>query len=96
MVGGGLKNKWLIDSGCSRHITGDLSWFSSLTPVKRHEYITFGDDRKGRVKAKCMIKVNESFTLKDVALVEHLRYNLLSVSQLLDEDLEVHFKRNTS
>ena len=40
--------------------------------------------------------MNESFTLKDVVLVEHLGYNLLFVSQLLDEDLKVRFKRNTS
>ena len=48
------------------------------------------------VKAKGMVRVNESFTLKDVALVEHLGYNLLSVSQLLDEELEMRFKRDTS
>jgi hypothetical protein len=28
-----LKNVWLIDSGCSRHMTGDKGWFSSLVPV---------------------------------------------------------------
>ena len=28
--------------------------------------------------------------------MEHLGYNLLSISQLLDEDLEVHFKRDIS
>ena len=39
-----------------------------------------------------MIKVNEKFVLKDVALVKHLRYNLLSVSQLLNDGLEVSFK----
>jgi hypothetical protein len=27
---GDLKNIWLIDSGCSRHMTGDKGWFSSL------------------------------------------------------------------
>jgi hypothetical protein len=27
---GDLKNIWLIDSGCSRHMTGDRGWFSSL------------------------------------------------------------------
>ena len=43
-----------------------------------------------------MIRVNESFNLKDVALVEHLGYNLLSVSQLLDEDLKLHLKHDTS
>jgi hypothetical protein len=29
---GDLKNIWLIDSGCSRHMTGDRGWFSSLLP----------------------------------------------------------------
>jgi hypothetical protein len=39
---GGLEAFWLIDSGCSRHMTGDQRWFSSLTPVMTKEYITFG------------------------------------------------------
>jgi hypothetical protein len=30
---GDLKNIWLIDSGCSRHMTRDRGWFSSLVPV---------------------------------------------------------------
>jgi hypothetical protein len=30
---GDLKNIWLIDSGCSRHMTGDKGWFSSLVPM---------------------------------------------------------------
>jgi hypothetical protein len=29
---GDLKNIWLIDSGCSRHMTRDKGWFSSLIP----------------------------------------------------------------
>jgi hypothetical protein len=41
---GDLKNIWLIDSGCSRHITGDKGWFSSLVPVVTKRYITFGDN----------------------------------------------------
>ena len=48
---GGLENIWLIDSGCSRHMTGDRGWFSSLTPVKTREYVTFGDKGRGRVMA---------------------------------------------
>jgi preprotein translocase subunit SecY len=27
---GDLRNVWLIDSGCLRHMTGDKGWFSSL------------------------------------------------------------------
>jgi hypothetical protein len=41
---GDLKNIWLIDSGCSRHMTGDKGWFSSLVPVVTKRYITFGDE----------------------------------------------------
>jgi hypothetical protein len=37
------------------------------------------------------IKVNNYFTLNDVALVEKLRYNLLSIFQLVDADLDVIF-----
>jgi hypothetical protein len=39
---GDLKNIWLIDSGCSRHMTGDKGWFSSLVLVVTKRYITFG------------------------------------------------------
>jgi hypothetical protein len=46
---GDLKNIWLIDSGCSRHMTGDKGWFSSLVPVVTKRYITFGDNGRGRV-----------------------------------------------
>jgi hypothetical protein len=37
--------------------------------------------------------VNESIVLKDVVLVLNLHFNLLSVSQLLEDDFEVHLKR---
>ena len=77
---GGLENKWIMDSGCSRHMTGDKKWFSSLTPLSHKEYVTFGDDKKGKVLGTGVIKLNDHFTLNDVALVDRLRYNLLSVS----------------
>jgi hypothetical protein len=41
---GDLKNIWLIDSGCSRHMTGDKGWFSSLISVVTKRFITFGDN----------------------------------------------------
>jgi hypothetical protein len=44
------------------------------------EYVTFGDDKKGKVLSTGIIKVNDHFTLNDVALVDRLRYNLLSIS----------------
>jgi hypothetical protein len=53
--------------------------------------VTFWDDKKGKVLGTGVIKVNDCFTLNDVALVDRLRYNLLSVSQLCDADLSVLF-----
>jgi hypothetical protein len=43
-----------------------------------------------------VIKVNDCFTLNDVALVDRLRYNLLSVSQIYDADLNVLFHKSDS
>jgi hypothetical protein len=77
---GDLKNIWLIDSGCSRHMTGDKGWFSSLVPVVTKRYITFGDNGRGRVLSEGEIKVSDKITLRRVALVQSLGYNLLSVS----------------
>jgi hypothetical protein len=42
------------------------------------------------------IKVSDKITLRRVALVQSLGYNLLSVSQLLDEGFEVLFQPSGS
>jgi hypothetical protein len=89
---GDLKNIWLIDSGCSRHMTRDKGWFSSLVPMVTKRYITFGDNGRGRVLSEGEIKVSDKITLRCVSLVQSLGYNLLSVSQLLDEGFEVLFR----
>jgi hypothetical protein len=71
-------------------------WFNNLTPLSHKEYVTFGDDKKGKMLGTGIIKVNEYFTLNDVALMDKLRYNLLSVSQLVDADLDVLFLKSDS
>jgi hypothetical protein len=58
--------------------------------------VTFRDDKKGKVLGTDVIKVNDHFILNDVALVDKLRYNLLSVSQLIDADLDVLFRKSDS
>jgi hypothetical protein len=77
-----LKNIWLLDSGCSRHMTRDKGWFSSssLVSVVTRRYITFGDSGRGRVLSEGEIKVSDNITLRHVALVQSLGYNLISVS----------------
>jgi hypothetical protein len=58
--------------------------------------VTSGDDKKGMVLGTDVIKVNEYFTLNDVILVDMLRYNLLSISQLVDADLSLLFHKSDS
>jgi hypothetical protein len=53
---GGLEDTWLMDFGFSRHMTGNKKWFSSLTPLSHKEYVTFGDDKKGKVLSTGVIK----------------------------------------
>jgi hypothetical protein len=60
------------------------------------EYITFGDNGKGRVLSVGTVKVSESVTLGRVSLVKSLGYNLLSICQLLDEGFEIRFKMGCS
>jgi hypothetical protein len=75
---------------------GNKKWFSGLTPLSHKKYVTFGDDKKSKVLGTGVIKVNDRFTLNDVALVDKLRYNLLSVSQLCDADFSVLFWKSDS
>jgi hypothetical protein len=85
-----------MDSDCSQRMTGNKKWFSSLTPLSHKEYVTFGYDKKGKVLGTGVIKVNDCFTLNDVALVGRLRYNLLSISQLCDTNLSALFHKSDS
>jgi hypothetical protein len=83
---GGLDDMWLMDSGCSQHVTRNKKWFSSLTPLSPNEYVTFRDDKKGKVLGTGIIKVNDCFTLNDVALVD----------KLVDADLDVLLHKSSS
>jgi hypothetical protein len=80
-----------MDSSCSRHMTRNKKLFFSLTPLSHKKYVTFGDDKKGKVLGTGVIKVNDCSTLNDIALVNRMRYNLLSISQLVDADLSAFF-----
>ena len=81
-----------MDSGCSRHMTRKTTFFINLD-----EYdggiVTFGDDGKGKIVA--IGKVGKSFSsfINDVLLVDGLKHNLLSVSQLCDLRYEIIFRK---
>jgi hypothetical protein len=89
---GDLRNIWWIDSSCSRHVIGDKGWFSRLVLVVSNTYITFGNNGRGSVLSEGEINISDKVTLRRVALIQTLSFNLLSISQLLDEGFEVLFR----
>jgi hypothetical protein len=77
-------------------MTRNKKLFYNITPLSPKEYVPFGDDKKGKVLGTSIINVNDYFTLNHVALADNLRYNLLSVSQLVDANLDVLFHKSGS
>ena len=74
-------------------MTGDPSHFSMLTS-KEEGYVTFGDNNKGKIIGKGTIGNKFNFSIDDVLLVDGLKHNLLSISQLCDKGYIVRFESN--
>jgi hypothetical protein len=77
-------------------MTENKKWFFSLTSPSHKQYVTFEDDKKGKVLGIDVIKINDCFIINDVALMDKLRYNLFFVSQPCDADLSVFFRKSDS
>jgi transposase InsO family protein len=85
------KDPWYIDSGCSKHMTGDKDKFMSISKRKTGN-VTFGNDEPGKIKGKGMVSLsNGKGKSQDVLLVDGLKHNFLSVSQMCDRGCEVVF-----
>ena len=83
---------WYLDSGCSRHITGDCSLFM-VFKSKKGGNITFGDRSKSQIKGKGTISLPGLLDITNVLYIEGLRVNLLSISQICDQDFMVLFSK---
>ncbi|KAI3719075.1 hypothetical protein L6452_19965 [Arctium lappa] len=80
------KSIWHVDSGCSRHMTGNMS---CLKNFKKFDggHVAFGNTPDGgKISGKGDVTKGK-MTFEDVFYVEQLRYNLLSVSQVVDEKM---------
>ena len=81
---------WYLDSGCSRHMTGNRSLFKVFKSKKGGNF-TFGDGSKSQIKGKRIISLPGLPDIANVLYVEILRVNLLSISQISDQDFMVPF-----
>jgi hypothetical protein len=76
-------SSWIIDSGCTNHMTGEKKMFTSYVKNKdSQDSIIFGDENQGKVKGLGKIAISSEHSISNVFLVESLGYNLLFVSQL--------------
>ena len=80
---------WVLDSGCSRHMTGYRDLLSNVVE-KDCLIITFGDDSKGFTMGYGNLEI-ENITIENISLVERLKHNLLSISQFCEKGFDVSF-----
>ena len=75
-----LKSQWYLDSGYSKHMTGDKNKFLTLDERKSGN-VTFGNDKSGKIKGKGSVSIdNGRGKAQEVLFVDGLKENLLSVS----------------
>ena len=74
-------DKWIIDSGCSHHMTSNKSKFKIFESYDGNN-VKFGNDAPCPIKGKGSVELIEKITCENTYFVEGLNYNLLSVSQL--------------
>ena len=73
-------------------MTGDKSMFASLKP-KDGGFVTFDDNRKGKIIDIGNVGKEPSLIIKNILLVDGLKYNLLSISQLCDKENKIIFDK---
>ncbi|GJW14306.1 putative ribonuclease H-like domain-containing protein [Tanacetum coccineum] len=84
-----LKNKGIIDSGCSRHMTGNKTYLADYQDINGGP-VAFGGSR-GYITGKGKIQTGK-LDFEDVSFVKELQhFNLFSVSQMCDKMNKVLF-----
>ena len=90
------SNKWLVDSGCTNHMTFDHDLFKELdtlvaskVKIGNGEYIVING--KG---TKAIESTSGTKLIRDVLFVPNISQNLLSVGQLLEKGFKFIFETN--
>jgi transposase InsO family protein len=89
------EDTWLIDSGASKHMTGQRDILSCISEKKFSQKVTLGDDYqypiKGVGESNYKLNSGNSMKMKDVLYVPGLTKNLLSISALEKKGFRVAF-----
>ncbi|GKB77593.1 putative ribonuclease H-like domain-containing protein, partial [Tanacetum coccineum] len=81
------ENQGYIDSGCSRHMTRNMSYLSDFKEFNGG-YVTFGGGAKGgKITGKGTLKTSK-LDFEDVYFVKELQFNLLFKNRVMSEFYE--------
>nr|GFA42835.1 retrovirus-related Pol polyprotein from transposon TNT 1-94 [Tanacetum cinerariifolium] len=83
---------FIVDSGCSKHVTGNLKLLNNFVE-KFLRTVKFGNDQIAPILGYGDL-VQGAVTIKRVYYVEGLNHNLFSVGLFCDADLEVAFRKS--
>ncbi|GKB09166.1 retrovirus-related pol polyprotein from transposon TNT 1-94 [Tanacetum coccineum] len=84
---------WYLDSGCSKHMTGDRSQLTNFVN-KFFGTVKFKNDRVAKILGYGDYQIG-NVMISRVYYVEGLGHNLFSVGQFCDSNLEVAFRQHT-
>jgi len=76
-------------------MTWDINNFATLSRYHKGGTVTFGDDSKGKIIGIGNIQIGSSLLIKNIILIEGLKHNLLSISQLCEKGFKVIFDDST-
>ncbi|GJW26753.1 retrovirus-related pol polyprotein from transposon TNT 1-94 [Tanacetum coccineum] len=84
---------WYLDSGCSKHMTGDRSQLTNFVN-KFLGIVKFGNDHVAKILGYGDYQIG-NVTISRVYYVEGLGHNLFSIGKFCDSNLEVTFRQHT-
>ena len=92
-----IHSGWIIDSGCSAHLSYDRSIFTTYSPVKKRS-VDLGANSSATIvgSGNVLLSLNirgqfKKCLIKNVQHVPNLRYQLLSVSVITEQGMRVEF-----
>ena len=88
-----IEERWYFDSGCSQHMIGNRNILTNLQSSCQDSVI-FGDGARGRIIGTGTLAFLGLYRLKEVLLVKGLNVNLISISQLCNDNLFVRFTKD--
>ncbi|GJS96257.1 putative ribonuclease H-like domain-containing protein [Tanacetum coccineum] len=83
-------DKGFVDSGCSRHMTGNIAYLSDFKQFNEGYVVFEGGAYGGKISSKGTLK-NPNLDFEDVYFVNELKFNLFSVLQMCDKKNYVLF-----